>query len=289
MKRKILDTLRTVWKVPLLEKFLVKLTTDKVFGSFMTKLPPNHYQFPKNSIRLANRHGINYKLDLSDMVDWYIYFGFKEISRQSLLKLIDTGNTILDIGANVGNVTFEAAKIVGPTGEIHSFEPDPENYKRLETNLNLNQCLNIFPNKLGLGNKSGTYHIANVSPGNQGMNRIIHEHPVNFEARQIQVTTLDAYVFEKKLNTVDLIKIDVEGFEYNVLRGGMKVIDTFHPILFIELDNKNLVDQGSSAKELVLLLEGLGYAIIHSESSNRIDSNFEFSNCHFDIIAEYNV
>ena len=69
----------------------------------------------------------------------------------------------------------------------------------------------------------------------------------------------------------------------------MKVIDTFHPILFIELDNKNLVDQGSSAKELVLLLEGLGYAIIHSESSNRIDSNFEFSNCHFDIIAEYNV
>lgn len=287
MKKRVINFIRKIFKVRLFEKYLVQLTIDKPFGSLVTKLPPNHYQYPKKTIRTVNRHGINYTLDLSDVVDWYVYFGFQEVSRETLLNLMDIGQTIIDIGANIGNVTLESAKIVGPTGEIHSFEPDPENYKRLEVNLKMNRFSNISSNKLGLGNKAGVFRIVNVSPGNQGMNRIINKNLSNFNSRQIQVTTLDEYVFEKKLNNIDLIKIDVEGFEYNVLKGGVKVIDAFHPTFFIELDDNNLIEQDSSAKDLIKLLEDFGYEITHSESKRKIDSESKFINCHFDIIANY--
>lgn len=287
MKTKILDFLRLIFKVRFLEQLLVRFTNGKTFGSFITKLPPNHYQYSKSSIREVERQSINYRLDLSDIVDWYIYFGFKETSRQSLLDLMGFGHTIIDIGANVGNVTLETAKIVGSKGKVHSFEPDPENYLRLETNLNLNQFSNIIPNKLGLGDAAGTFMIANVNPNNKGMNRIINENTNNFKSQQIQVITLDNYVFERKLNSVDLIKIDVEGFEYYVLKGGVKVINTFHPTFFIELDDNNLIEQGSSAKELVRLLEECGYAIIHSETKMKIVSSSNFTNCHYDLIAKY--
>jgi len=287
MKRKILDSLRLIFKVRFLEQLLVKFTDGKSFGNFITKLPPNHYQYSENSIREVEKQGINYRLDLSDIVDWYIYFGFKETSRQSLLDLMEVRHTIIDIGANVGNVTLEAAKIVGSKGKVHSFEPDPENYVRLENNLNLNQFSNIIPNKLGLGDAAGTFMIASVNPNNKGMNRIMNETTNNFKSRQIQVITLDTYVLEKKLHSVDIIKIDVEGFEYNVLKGGMKVINTFHPTLFIELDDNNLIDHGNSAKDLVRLLEEWGYEILHSETKMKIVSNSNFTNCHYDIIAKY--
>ncbi len=287
MKRRILDLMRLIWKIPILERYLVKLTIDQPFGSLVTKLPPNHYQYTKNSIRKATRHGIKYKLDLSDIVDWFIYFGFQELSRQKLYDLMKADQTIIDIGANIGDVSLHAAQFVGQTGNVHSFEPDPTNYKRFETNLDLNLFSNIHKNKVGLGDKAGTYNIANIDSGNQGMNRIVHEESSNSKTQQIQVSTLDSYVLEKKLDKVDLIKIDVEGFEYNVLKGSKTVIDTFHPTFFIELDDDNLIEQGSSANKLVKLLEDGGYEVFHAETNRKISSETNFSHCHYDIIAKH--
>lgn len=287
MKTRIFDFIRTLFKIQLFEKLLVKLTINETFGSPISKFPPNHYQYKSGTIRKVIRNGISYKLDISDIVDWFIYYGFKEKSRQRLLSLMQAGQTIFDIGTNVGNVTLEAAKAVGSSGKIHSFEPDAVNFERLQSNLKLNNFSNISANKLGLGDKPGQFTIANVSPGNKGMNRIIKEESADFKSSQIQVTTIDKYVEEKNINTIDLIKIDVEGFEYNVLKGGTRSIEKFHPTFFIELDDNNLKAQGISAQELIDLLASWGYGITHAETEEKIDSNFKFENCHFDIIAKY--
>lgn len=272
--------------IPLFEYVLVLLTKGKTFGSFITKFPPNHYQYPINSLRTVERNGINYKLDLADAIDWYIYFGFKETSKQALYSLMKLGNVIIDVGANVGEVTLHAAKIVGETGHVHAFEPDPKNYLRLTTNLDLNSFSNISHPKLGLGDISGTFIIGNVDARNRGMNRIIHENSPSYLSSKIEVSTLDAYVKEKNITQLDLIKIDVEGFEYNVISGGVKTLDTFRPIFFIELDNSNLLEQGSSAKKLVAFLEEKNYFIFHSETNEKINSESNFNNCHYDIIAK---
>jgi len=287
MKRKILDILRLIWKIRPLEKMLVMLTRGKPFGTLVTKLPANHYQYKKATFRLVKRHNINYHLDLSDLIDWYIYFGFKEASRQSLYSLVKNGENIIDVGANVGDVSLHLANMVGPSGNVFSFEPDPINYRRMKKNLSLNEFSNITLNRLGLGNKSGNYRIYNVDERNQGMNRILDSSNKYEKSSEIRVITLDEYVEENCIDRVDLIKIDVEGFEFKVLNGSVRTIDAFCPKLFIELDDQNLIDQGSSAKILVQLLQRKGYQLFHSETNKLIMEETDFTNCHFDIIGKH--
>ena len=286
MKRKILDTLRLLWKAPVLEKLLVNLTMNKPLDSFFSKVTPNHYQYSQNSIREVVRDNIRYRLDISDIIDWCIYFGFKESSKEMLYSLMSKGQTIIDVGANVGDITMHSAKIVGAYGAVYSFEPDLENYRRLEKNLKLNKFTNITVNNFGLGNEKGIFYMKNINSKNRGMNKIVSKDMME-GTHEIKVNRLDSYVKENKLDKVDLIKIDVEGFEYNVLQSSTETIKKFHPIFFIELNDKHLIEQGSSAKELVQFLENENYTIINSETNQFIDSNTSFDHCHYDIVARH--
>lgn len=283
MKRKVFDLFRLIGMIPFLEKVLVNQTQGKYFGAAITKFPPNHYQYPVNSIRKVERDGINYSLDLSDIVDWYIYFGFKEKSRLALYNLIHEGNTVIDVGANVGDITMHVANIVGEGGMVHSFEPDTINFNRLKHNLDLNLFKNIRLNNYGLGDVEGEFFIENVNERNNGMNRVVDSALKSNNATKINIIKLDTYLEE--FVKVDLIKIDVEGFEFNVLKGAERLIDNYHPILFIELDDQNLREQGSSSKELIEFLEGKGYDIKHAETNVKVTEISDFINCHFDIIA----
>lgn len=288
MKRKFFDFFRLILKTPFLERYLVLLTKGKPFGSFITKFPPNHYQYKVGTIRFAERDGINYKLDISDVIDWFIYFGFWEESRYSLYDLMKEGQTIFDIGTNVGDVALHAAKLVGEMGEIHCFEPDPRNYIRLDINLRLNKFTNIVSNQVGLGHEAGSFKIEVVESGNLGMNRIVSNELDHKDYRLVEIITLDSYVLETNMENIDLVKIDVEGFEYNVLKGSVNVVEKYHPVFFIELDNNNLLGQEGSARQLILFLEKHGYDIIHAENHQPITSKTNFDNCHYDIIAKYN-
>jgi FkbM family methyltransferase len=287
MKRQLLDIFRLLWKIKPFEDFLVSMTRDKVFGSPVTKFPPNHYQYPKGTIRNVNRNGINYHLDLSDSIDWYIYYGFRETSRQSLYELIREGDHIVDVGANVGEITLNAAKITGAKGRINAFEPDPCNFKRMKENLSLNNFYNIRPQLVGLGDKTGMFPLCYINERNQGMNRILNSPPDQQKITEIEVITLDKFAMENHITKLDLIKIDVEGFEYKVLKGAEDTLNKFHPTLFIELDEKNLVDQGNSAKQLVEFLENKGYTLSHAETKEKITQISDFRNCHYDIIGRY--
>lgn len=281
------DLIREIWKINILEKFLVKQTLDKDFGTFISKLPPNHYQYPIGTFRKTFRHGISYELDISDIVDWFIYYGFNDISRTKLYSFIKKDNIVFDIGANVGDVSLHFAKLVGNRGIVHSFEPDSTNYCRFQRNLNINKFSNIILNKKGLGNKNASYKIYTLNEKNKGMNRIINDSKESNEYREIQVITLDEYCETSNIKNIDLIKIDVEGFELNVLKGGIHTINNFHPTLFIELDDQNLVEQGDSAKDLVLFLEEKGYYSINASTNQIISNQTDFSNCHYDIICHY--
>ena len=126
MKTKLLNILRLIFLYRPFEVVLTYFTSDSIFGSFISKIPPNHYQYKTPSLRKAKRNGIHYNLDISDIIDWYIYYGFREKSKELLLESIKENDTVIDVGANVGGISLRAANIVGnKVGKIYSFEARP--------------------------------------------------------------------------------------------------------------------------------------------------------------------
>lgn len=286
-KRRILDFLRRMISAGPMEPLVARLTRGHLYGSPLTKIVPNHYQYPTGSTRDVERDGIRYRLDISDIVDWFIYFGFRETSRIKLYNLIGQGRVFIDVGANIGDVSMHAAQILKGKGKVIALEPDPDNYKRLMANLAVNSFENIQPFNLGAGRSSGNYTIHSVSPGNAGMNRILPEGDRRPDGRQITLTTLDQLITELALSEIDLIKIDTEGFEMNVLAGAVRSIERFLPALFIEIDDNNLRQQGSNPREVVDFLQGFGYACLNSENGKTVCLDDDFTRCHFDLIAKH--
>ena len=87
------------------------------------------------------------------------------------------------------------------------------------------------------------------------------------------------------LTKIDAIKIDVEGFEYKVLKGSEGLLKKDHPLLFIELVDDNLKNNNSNANQLVDLLKQLNYKIVRPGTLSAFGDHYDFSNCAFDILC----
>lgn len=248
---------------------------------------PNIYQYPPGTIRRTNYHGINFEVDIHDYTGHYIFFGFSDTSQKILFALCKPGDTIIDIGTNIGFSLMNMAKISGAHGLVLGFEPDPLNFTRLLKNIAMNKFTNIKVTPIGLGDKPGKYKLENIVEFNSAGKRIAPEGAVSSsDFAEVEINTLDNFLnADASVNKVDLIKIDVEGFEFNVLKGAMNTIRKYSPVLYIELDDNNLKQQSASAKELIHLLAANGYAIINAENRNSVDAETDFSNCHYDIIC----
>jgi FkbM family methyltransferase len=268
-----------------LEYIIKELTTGKSSSSFFGKFAPNNYQYKQGTIRIFNFKGICLEADISDYVGHYLYFGFEDKSHDVLMGLVNPDFTILDIGTNIGSTLLQFANLTNEKGKVFGFEPDPINYKECVKNIGLNNFKNITVENIGLGNEKGSFNLVVDTETNRGGNRISFDNETQKSSTIINVERLDDWIQNKNISKVDLIKIDVEGFEMNVLKGGLETIKKFKPLLFIELDDNNLKQVGSTAEELIEFLEDLGYSIKHSETGKKITKNSDFVSCHFDLIA----
>ncbi len=250
-------------------------------NNFAAKLAPNYYQYPKKSIRKTSINGVQLETDLSDYIGHFVYFGFADPGFERLVKLPVKGGTILDVGANIGYTALTLAS--NNDLPVVAFEPDPYNFSVLKKNCALNRQLKVNPVNLGLGSQKDRLKLAVVTPDNLGGNRISASAGKDFNL--VDITTIDYYCSESAITDVGLIKIDVEGFEMEVLKGAVRTLTENRPSLFIEVNDNNLKEQGSSARELIAFLEP-NYTILEDAASgNHIRSSQDFSNCHFDLIA----
>jgi FkbM family methyltransferase len=164
---------------------------------------------------------------------------------------ISAGKTVFDVGAFVGLHSLLFAKLVGGTGRVISFEPNPWNVGRLRLNLSHNAALaeriSLYP--LGLGIQSGkSVMIMSDSLDNGysstsqlrcgGRTAIPHQelYEMGFQDVTVTMDTLDEFV-ERTGVIPDLIKIDIEGAEVDFLRGGLRTLQKYKPSLFIEAHN----------------------------------------------------
>lgn len=263
---------------------LIRFLIVKGKMEFLRKLIPLPLQYKPETYRESRKDGVKFKLDLHQSVDHFIYWMYPESSSDRLLELADKSKVIFDVGANIGSTALLMANR-NPNAIIHAFEPHHGNFTKARKNLSLNNFRLVTFHPFGLGNKAETKRLYEVVSENSGMNRIM-ETEVSLPFTEIEIRTMDAFVKGKGIDKPDLIKIDVEGFEMNVLSGAEQTLKSF-PVLFIELDDNNLRMNNSNAAKLVCYLMNAGYNHFHrADTMDTITEKTNFTNCHFDLIAE---
>jgi len=287
LKMGLLKLARTPFNSRFVEALFRRLTLDRNYGTFITRVPPKHVHYPKPSMRETDVHGIRFRLDISELVAWFVYWGFRDPPRQRLYSLIEKGDVVIDIGANLGDVALHAARRVSTTGRVYAFEPFPANFAKLQVNAALNSFDNLTIENLGLGSEKQKIEMFVADQLNEGMNRMLPNQSVaaNLSTTQVDVVRLDDYVHDNGIEKIDLIKIDVEGFEKNVLLGASETLSKHRPRLFVEAIDDYLRDQGSSTKDVVEYLGSFGYDLTYAVSGEAIDPNTSFAGTQFDIVA----
>lgn len=177
-----------------------------------------------------NRWGQRYQaLSLSEY--HYLRDGNPETHEARLLEsLLAPGMTVVDVGANHGLFTLEAAHFIGPSGTIHAFEPAPATRERLKANLKANGLEGVHVFDAALGDHTGSAALR-VHHEWTGLNTLARE-DITWNRSKLQadeivevpLTSLDAHAREHGLDRIDFLKIDVEGFELAVLRGARELL-----------------------------------------------------------------
>lgn len=162
--------------------------------------------------------------------------------------LVRPGDVCVDVGANIGVYTVVLASLCGASGEVHAFEPVDHVRRKLWRNLYVNGVRNAHVNPCALGEKLATVGMNQVKEGEYRagtstltMNEnIVRMGPAKFERREVAMTTLDAYVVDRALTRLAFVKVDVEGYEINVLAGAEHTLTTLRPAVLMEHIQKRL-------------------------------------------------
>lgn len=271
--------LRKIFTFLPLEKLLLLFVKGSSFQGNVSKIIPPPDLYRSGTIRRATRDGINFELDNSCLMQWFVYWGLKDKTRDSLYSLVKPDDTVLDVGTNIGETLLNFARMTGKKGFVYGFEPDERNYKNVSRNIELNDFDNLHVFNLGVSDSRQTLKLFRVDPNNRGMNRILSE----TEAAQfddfttIDVDTLDNVIADNGIVKIDVVKIDIEGYEMHALRGAKELLTTHKPKLFIEVGYTRLLKNDASPNELVAYLHGFGYVVRHSETDELISEAYDFS------------
>ncbi len=167
--------------------------------------------------------------------------------------LVGEGDTVIDIGANLGYYTRPLSKIVGSRGRVYAVEPVPPIFDVL--NANTRKCHNITLMNVALGEINGTVTMANDSVASQGYfgtgQNFVQEASSNEAIEFTAVMQRGSELFAS-LDRLELIKCDIEGYEGVVLREMLPLIERLRPTILLETG-------GQTRTEMIELFEGIGY------------------------------
>jgi FkbM family methyltransferase len=191
-------------------------------------------------------------------VEPFVFDRYEPVTDAHLADALRPGMVVLDIGAHVGYYTLVAARAVGPSGKVHAFEPCAETLSLLRTNVRANGFANveIHPFAAGSGDSKRTLHVTGSSDSHG-----LFPHPLTETVRTTEVRTVRAAQVVQ--GRVDLVKIDVEGAEFEVLDGMRDLVSSEDPsVLIVEWNPACLRNAGQDPLELPRCLAELGFTNI---------------------------
>lgn len=196
-------------------------------------------------------------------IEWTILStGRYEDEINKLIKIsLNPGDVALDIGSNIGLQSLRMSKSVGENGKVFAFEPLTHLQEKFSRNIRLNKADNVklFPYALSNIESEADFHI-NKGNWNQGTFNISNSQE-GTEIQHVVIKVADEIPSIKALNSLDLVKIDVEGFEYQVLLGLEKTISKHKPRIIFEYDSNYWQANGQSLNECCGFLSGMGYTL----------------------------
>jgi FkbM family methyltransferase len=233
----------------------------------------------------AEYGGALFLCDLSDAIarDACLIGAYEPPLTQVLARLLRPGATVVDLGANWGYFTLMAARLAGQGGRVLALEPDPRMFDLLERNVRLNGLATVAAFPLAAGADRATRTLAGYSEGtdNRGTSRIEDEpRAPSPEPRRFTVPTvpMDSFLDRHGLTSVDVIKIDVEGYEDAVLEGmSAGLAGRRYRHILIELHPALLEGHGIAADRCCARLRAAGYdgwAVDHSPAAIRRAARF---------------
>lgn len=264
------STLRT-----LVEKTLPKSLSKKIvaFGQAYKRTIRNKerikkYGGDKPFTYHVNTEGVSFDIVLDPVHNCVVDAEIKEYGcwekemGNVFKKYIQKGDTVLDIGANIGYHSLYCAALLNNTGKVYSFEPIPRLAKQLESSVKINNFSNIQICNFGLAESDQDKKVLYLRDENIGGSSLFRYE--NIELVKVMGTTevalkkLDNFLPHEK---VSLIKIDVEGYEYEALRGAHELLSKCHPYILMEYSPIFYTQENDhKALDLVVYLEEIGYS-----------------------------
>ncbi|NND76953.1 MAG: FkbM family methyltransferase [Flavobacteriales bacterium] len=173
-----------------------------------------------------------------------LYYGQDYVEKDDLnvfLSLVKNDFVVFDVGANTGLYSL-AVKAKDPSATVYAFEPHPINLERLDRNVQLNDLKGISTVGMAVGalNKVINFtipsndQISDTSSAIDEFSKNSYRGEIKWKQIQVKQTTLDDFLIERSIDLVNLIKIDVEGYELSVFDGAKKTIESSKPFILVE-------------------------------------------------------
>lgn len=194
--------------------------------------------------------------DVNDHMELEGFLGVRRLENE-VARLIQPGDWVIDVGANVGLITSQLARLVGPSGRVWAIEPIPRNFRRLHQLADENDLaqLRIFDG--ALSNVAGEATIRLPADRQSGWASFTKSWDMDGTVTT-RTWRLDDLI-RGESGRISFIKLDVEGFEPQVLMGAHQVLTTMRPYVMCEFNDILLRDAGSSSAELLKTFSDLGY------------------------------
>lgn len=200
----------------------------------------------------------------------YVSGSFDPNELYYLGEILKPGMCFVDVGANEGFYTIYAARKIGAQGRVFSIEPSPREQSWLEQNISTNQLSNVQLIPLALADNQGNDILKLADAEHNGQNTLGnfgYKGVTCSERVEVELTTLDLLRRSGGIPKIDVIKIDVEGAEYKVLKGANQTIKKDRPVILIELFDDALRLQNASVSLILSYLRELQYSFFEFDHS----------------------
>lgn len=211
--------------------------------------------------------GLRFDGAFPDIIHSYLFFFgvWEPVLTGYMQQILRPGDIVIDVGANVGAHTLLASRLVGPTGRVHAIEASPSIFQMLEKNVRINQAANVSTYNAAVSDSAGSVTVYLNRRSNLGGTTILRTEADQRSAGAEAVVPscpLQDLVPADDIRAARLIKIDVEGAEWLVVKGMQKLLGELaqDAIIVAELTRSGLDAFGASPKDFLAVLADAGFA-----------------------------